>query len=84
MFPSYYLTLDAPLQTDAATSLKAANRPRINPPLGPAEYLAEKIGADNMRKDIKPLHVLQPEGVSFKLTGGHVLEWQKWSMHVGK
>jgi primary-amine oxidase len=69
---------------DSSTSLKAANRPRINPPLDSADYLVEKLGPDNMRKDIKPLHVLQPEGVSFKLANGHVLEWQKWRMHVGQ
>ncbi|KAH9958245.1 hypothetical protein BGW80DRAFT_1376540 [Lactifluus volemus] len=30
----------------------------------------------------KPLHVVQPEGVSFKMDR-HVLEWQKWKMHIG-
>ena len=34
------------------------------------------------RDDIKPLHVVQPEGVSFKMDG-NVLEWQKWKMHIG-
>ena len=35
------------------------------------------------REDVKPLHILQPEGVSFKMDG-HVLEWQKWKMHIGE
>lgn len=35
------------------------------------------------RQDIKPLHILQPEGVSFKMDG-HTLEWQKWKMHIGE
>lgn len=35
------------------------------------------------RDDVKPLHILQPEGVSFKMNG-HILEWQKWKMHIGK
>jgi hypothetical protein len=30
---------------------------------------------------LKPLHIVQPEGVSFKIDG-HVLEWQGWKMHV--
>jgi Cu2+-containing amine oxidase len=34
------------------------------------------------REDVKPLHVVQPEGVSFKIDG-HELEWQKWKMHIG-
>ncbi|KAH9958239.1 hypothetical protein BGW80DRAFT_1376273 [Lactifluus volemus] len=29
-----------------------------------------------------PLHVVQPEAISFKMDG-HVLEWQKWKMHIG-
>ena len=35
------------------------------------------------REDLKPLHVLQPEGVSFKMNG-NTLEWQKWKMHIGE
>lgn len=34
------------------------------------------------RTDIKPLHIVQPEGVSFKMNG-HELEWQNWKMHIG-
>lgn len=34
-----------------------------------------------MRKDLKPLSVVQPEGVSFKLDG-QVLTWQKWRLHL--
>jgi primary-amine oxidase len=40
-------------------------------------------GGYHPRKDVKPLHVVQPEGVSFKMDG-HVLEWQNWKMHIGK
>lgn len=40
-------------------------------------------GGYQPRTDLKPLHVVQPEGVSFKMNG-HILEWQNWKMHVGK
>ena len=40
-------------------------------------------GGYHPRTDLKPLHVVQPEGVSFKING-HVLEWQNWKMHIGK
>ena len=33
------------------------------------------------RTDLKPLNVVQPEGVSFTVDGNHVT-WQKWSMRV--
>ncbi|KAF8584587.1 hypothetical protein K439DRAFT_1134852 [Ramaria rubella] len=51
----------------------------------PSEYLPdflERIEGLKMRDDIKPIHITQPEGVSFQLRG-HQLEWQKYSMHIG-
>ncbi|KAH9958250.1 hypothetical protein BGW80DRAFT_1376670 [Lactifluus volemus] len=36
-----------------------------------------------LRSKPKPLHVVQPEGVSFKMDR-HVLEWQKWKMYIGR
>ncbi|RPD53949.1 peroxisomal copper amine oxidase [Lentinus tigrinus ALCF2SS1-7] len=69
------------LQADAR---EAANRKRLPPPQKSYDFLpdllAEKEGF-KFRDDIKPLHVVQPEGVSFKIDG-HVLEWQKWKMHI--
>ena len=48
------------------------------------EYIHEH---QQLRTDLKPLQVIQPEGASFKLTRvgetGYVLEWQKWSFRVG-
>ncbi|KAF7362373.1 Amine oxidase [Mycena venus] len=35
-----------------------------------------------LREDVKPLHIVQPEGVSFKFNGSQ-LEWQNWKMHIG-
>lgn len=75
-------------------SLAAANRARISPPKMSWNFLPDLIaqppskegeaGAPYdyaMRGELKPLHILQPEGVSFKVDG-HVLEWQGWQMHV--
>ncbi len=36
----------------------------------------------NVRTDLKPIEIVQPEGVSFKVTGQQV-EWQKWKFRVG-
>ncbi|KAI0077943.1 hypothetical protein K474DRAFT_1660954 [Panus rudis PR-1116 ss-1] len=71
-------SLDEPLEP---------KRDRIPPPLEPQDFLpdliAKKEGAKfKIRDDLKPLHVVQPEGVSFKMNG-HELEWQKWKMHIG-
>ncbi len=74
-------TAPPPLEAD---SFAEANRPRIPPPMKSHDWLPDYLAKDKdfkFRDDIKPLHVLQPEGVSFKVDG-HVLEWQKWKMHV--
>ncbi|KDQ19347.1 hypothetical protein BOTBODRAFT_27929 [Botryobasidium botryosum FD-172 SS1] len=76
-------TAPPPLDVDP---FAAAGRERIRPPLIPHDYLPDlcekQPGFPGMRKDLKPLHVVQPEGVSFKMSG-NVIEWQKWSMHIG-
>ncbi|KAF3901344.1 hypothetical protein ABW21_db0201266 [Orbilia brochopaga] len=45
------------------------------------EYVPE-LQANGLRKDLKPLQVIQPEGASFKITG-RLVEWQKWRFRVG-
>ena len=47
----------------------------------PNEILPE-LRPQPMRTDLKPLHVTQPEGVSFKVTG-QLVEWQKWRFRIG-
>ncbi|KAJ2933135.1 hypothetical protein H1R20_g3948, partial [Candolleomyces eurysporus] len=71
------------LEQDA---LAVSNRDRIPPPLRRWDFLPDLMekseeGGYKQRTDLKPLHVVQPEGVSFKMNG-HVLEWQNWSMHI--
>ena len=71
-----------PLTEDA---LVASGRERIKPPLKQFNFLADLLAGEEGfkgREDLKPLHVLQPEGVSFTMQG-HELRWQKWNMHVG-
>lgn len=56
----------------------STQRTRIPPPLEPQEYLPEFMpDGFKYRDTLKPLHVVQPEGVSFKLDGGR-LSWEKW------
>jgi primary-amine oxidase len=47
------------------------------------EYVPEK---QNLRTDLKPLHIVQPEGASFSVAEqgtSKTIEWQKWSFRVG-
>ena len=34
-----------------------------------------------LRTDLKPLNIVQPEGVSFKVDGNHI-SWQKWDLRI--
>ncbi|KAG2022643.1 copper amine oxidase [Coprinopsis cinerea AmutBmut pab1-1] len=91
--PSYKKTengyeLSAPTTAPPALDddpLKAANRERIPPPMRSFDFLPDLMAKSEegfeLRKDLKPLHIVQPEGVSFKMNG-HVLEWQNWKMHI--
>lgn len=73
-----------PLSDD---SFITSNRERIPPPRQAFDFLPDLMAQNDknfkLRDDIKPLHVVQPEGVSFKMNGNE-LEWQKWKMHIGK
>lgn len=46
-----------------------------------SEYAPELLPGGT-RKDLKPLSVLQPNGASFKISDGNLVEWQKWRMRV--
>ena len=47
-------------------------------PLGEGSYYAED---HTLRSDLKPLDIVQPDGVSFTLEG-NLVSWQKWSLRV--
>lgn len=48
-------------------------------PREPSEYLPE---LRELRQDIKPLYIVQPDGASFT-TKGNLVEWQKWRFRIG-
>ncbi|KAJ9144700.1 Amine oxidase [Pleurostoma richardsiae] len=47
----------------------------------PGEYHPDLLPPP--RTDLKPLHVVQPEGASFTVTDGNCVSWQKWRFRVG-
>jgi primary-amine oxidase len=49
-------------------------------PTDPGEYA--KSFQPNLRKDLKPLNIAQPEGPSFQVDG-HQISWQKWQFRFG-
>ncbi|GJN68177.1 copper amine oxidase 1 [Purpureocillium lilacinum] len=46
-----------------------------------SEYVPELIPG-GVRKDVKPLTVLQPEGPSFAISDSNLIQWQKWRFRV--
>lgn len=60
--------------------------PNVRRPINkapPNNYHAASIqAAGGYRKDVKPINITQPDGVSFKVKG-RTIEWQNWSVHVG-
>ena len=69
------------LPTGVDHSTKPTEAYKVPPP---NEYTPEH---HDLRKDLRPLNVIQPEGASFGATKagetGEVIEWQKWSFRVG-
>ncbi|KAI1611834.1 primary-amine oxidase [Exophiala viscosa] len=60
------------------------HEPRPYEAVPPNEYIHEH---QQLRTDIKPLRVIQPEGASFSITPtgetGEIVEWQKWFFRLG-
>ncbi|HUA04830.1 MAG TPA: primary-amine oxidase [Solirubrobacteraceae bacterium] len=52
------------------------------PPQIMGEYDPKLVPGLQLRDDIKPLDISQPDGPSFTLDGNR-LDWQKWSMRIG-
>jgi primary-amine oxidase len=50
-------------------------------PIPPPDPTHEWQNLTNFRKDLKPIHITQPEGVSYRVEGNKVF-WQKWQFRV--
>jgi primary-amine oxidase len=55
---------------------------RIEMPETMGEYVPRLVPGQQLRQDVKPLEIRQPEGPSFTLEG-NLLRWQKWSLRIG-
>lgn len=71
---------------DPQEGLRLSGRARMAPPMRSYDYLPELMAKDaamaKPRTDLKPLYVVQPEGVSYTLRGNEI-SWQKWNFHIG-
>jgi primary-amine oxidase len=62
--------------------LEVEDTHRVEEPQTMGEYVPHLVPGLRERDDVKPLEVIQPDGVSFTLDG-NLLHWQKWSLRVG-
>lgn len=60
---------------------KTSKTARVLDHCRPAEYVPELLPGGT-RKDVKPLTVIQPEGPSFTISDGNLVQWQKWRMRL--
>lgn len=65
-----------------SSALEASTDPMTKYQVNPAcEYEPELVG--NLRTDLKPIHITQPEGVSFTIADdGETVSWQKWQFRL--
>ncbi|PSR76996.1 copper amine oxidase [Coniella lustricola] len=73
---------DADKKAIVAIDIPAVRRPLSTAP--PIHYTPGYVAAreGGYRADLKPIHITQPEGVSFALDGRE-LAWQAWQLHIG-
>ena len=50
-------------------------------PIESSNYTTEYV--QDLRTDLKPLEIIQPEGASFQVLDRHEIRWQKWQMRIG-
>jgi primary-amine oxidase len=83
----YQYPLDfCPIYDADKEQMVAIDVPKVRRPLSrapPVDYHPAAVEArGGYRKDLKPINLTQPEGVSFELKGREV-SWQNWNFHVG-
>jgi len=59
--------------------------PKVRRPVSkaaPSNFHAAAFEKGGFRTNVKPIHISQPEGVSFTVDG-RKLSWQNWKLHIG-
>jgi primary-amine oxidase len=65
---------------DTMEVIRVENYGFVPLPPNPGNYAAARM--ENLRTDIKPLDIIQPQGPSFTVNGYQV-SWQKWDLVIG-
>jgi primary-amine oxidase len=84
----YQYPLDfCPILDSEKREIIAIDVPKVRRPLSktePVDYTPAAVEKQSggYRKDLKPINITQPEGVSFSVEGREI-RWQNWKFHVG-
>ena len=70
------------LDLNAMELLEIEDTFTVDKPDSMGEYTPGHVPGLQLREDLRPLEITQPDGVSFTLDG-NLLTWQGWSMRVG-
>lgn len=68
---------DLPIHTD----FKPIRDQSVSIPTETSNYDPKFLPEGFLRKDLKPLQVVQPDGPSFKIEGNEI-EWQFWKLRI--
>lgn len=77
------------LNSKTIVHIDGLDRPAPKIPDIPVQYHRDKLAENSYlqttwRTDtLKALHITQPDGPSFRVTDGNLVEWQGWSLRVG-
>jgi primary-amine oxidase len=70
------------LDLNAMELLEIEDTFTVDKPDSMGEYAPAHVPGLQLREDLRPLEITQPDGVSFTLDG-NLITWQGWSMRVG-
>lgn len=72
--------LNATVDIDTGEVLEVRDEGDISVPRGEWNY--DRRFQTEIRQDLRPINVVQPDGVSFSLDG-HLLKWHDWELRIG-
>ncbi|MEO1318741.1 MAG: tyramine oxidase, partial [Pseudomonadota bacterium] len=72
--------LNASVDINTGEVLSVVDKGDVPIPRGEANY--DHTFQEVVREDLRPINVVQPDGVSFRLDGNH-LTWHDWSVRIG-
>ncbi|KPM41374.1 Peroxisomal primary amine oxidase [Neonectria ditissima] len=78
----FSVVVDTETEEVLAVDVRRVNGERTKVPLEEHNYMPEFVGENYVDGVLKPIHITQPEGVSFRMRGNEIA-WAGFKMHIG-